>query len=87
MNPIEICFHLEDAFNLADQGGAVIGASFGEQLGPAPDDVVIDGVRALLLDPTAIIAKTANHFRFLIASGVSVTSHGLDAPYAELQLA
>jgi len=45
--------HFEDAFDLRSQGCAVVGASFGAQFGPAPDDVFIDGRGAFLIHATA----------------------------------
>jgi len=45
--------HLEDAFNLADQGGAVVQAPFGKQFIPPPNHEFIDGWSSFLIDPTA----------------------------------
>lgn len=44
---------LEDARHLADQSGAIIRTSLAEQLGPAADNVFVDGGAALLIDAPA----------------------------------
>lgn len=44
---------LEDGFNLPGQHGAVIGASFAQQLHPAPNDIPVDDLGALLIRPAA----------------------------------
>jgi len=45
--------HLQNVFDLQSQCGAVIGSSFGSQLGPAADHVFVDSRGAFHIHPSA----------------------------------